>query len=152
MTEKPLLHRVASNNDPELYNEDLDWWFNVYDSECGLRSVGLSGAIEAAFDSSGLKHRTVDETASPVTVNLTGGSPGASGTADPWATLHHIKTFRRGRQIWRRFTQLPYDVQCGLKRYYEPRQIAPNGETWGLQPMDEKTVRYYHLFWNGIDD
>ena len=163
MADKPLLNRVQSNNDPELYNEDLDWLFNCYDSECGLRSVGLSGAIEAAFDSSGNKHRGTDETASPVTVNLTGGSQGASGNPNPWATAHHLKAFRRGRQLWRKYAQLPFEIQQGLRRYYEPKQsgsnpvtVKPYGsdrcvmreETFGLPPLDEKLVRYYHMFWN----
>lgn len=145
--DKPLLHQVASSNDPELYCEDLDWYFNCYDAECGLKSAGLSGALEQVFDSSGNRHRTIDETANPITVNLSGGAQGASGNPNPWATAHHLKAFRRGRQIWRRFTQLPYRVQCGLRSYYEPRQTAPNHENWGTKPMDEKLVRYYHMFW-----
>jgi hypothetical protein len=36
--EKPLLHLVQGTGDPELYNSDLHWFFNCYDSECGLKS------------------------------------------------------------------------------------------------------------------
>lgn len=33
--------------DPELFNVDLDWFYNCFDSECGLRSAegGIADAL-----------------------------------------------------------------------------------------------------------
>jgi hypothetical protein len=146
--QKPKLHLVRGGKDPELYDADLDWYFGCYDSECGLQSVGAGCGLEYLFRADGSRMTARDEkTAEPVSVNLTGGAPGAYGDKDHY-TDHHVGmgknnnrgVFSRGRRIWQRLKMLDWTTQEALRELYTPRQFNPGS-------MTEPFVRSLHVQW-----
>lgn len=131
-TAKPRLHLVKSGLDAGLYCQDLDWYFNAYDSECGLKSIGVANVLDAAVALSGSK----DIEAIPVKVspqrNLQRWFEGG-----PWDD-HHAQfkgrgsfcVFTKGRRVWSRLHALTWTTQDGLRQYYEARQLWTRDEDY----------------------
>jgi hypothetical protein len=63
---KTLAVQLVAEPDPELFNKDLDWYFNCFDSESGLRSLqgGMSDvlAMKTALDANKENTRPVCKT------------------------------------------------------------------------------------------
>lgn len=118
----------ADVNDLDTYEPDLDWWFNVYDSECGLRSIGLGG-LEMAFDSDGCRHKWSD--GSTETVHMLSGH-GGNPVNDPWSDAKHLKAFSRGRRVWAKLCNVSWANQSVLRRFYEPRYPLEKDQNWGM--------------------
>lgn len=133
----PLARMNIDDTDRETYEADLDWWFNFYDSECGLKSIGLGG-MEAAFGSDGNRHKWSD--GSTETVHMRSGH-GGNPVNDPWSDAKHLKAFGRGRLVWQRLTSLSYADQTLLRAFYSPRYPLEPGQDWGRPVPDRNAVR-----------
>lgn len=135
---------------PELYHKDLDWNWNCYSSEVGLKSCsGIE--VEYLLEVTG-NVRAKGTPAPDLTVNFTGDS-GSSGVSDPWATAASLSSFRYGRSVWRRLGELPYSYQSVLAAYYEPRQWRSNRkERCGPTPPPLELVRTAHAAYTGTLD
>jgi len=122
--EKPRLHLVAGTNDPGTHCEDLEWFFQVLDSEAGNKSAlgaQLAAAwngINAAGCNSESNFYTDEQCGWPHLVQRLDGHP-AGGTM-----LTH---FRKGRIIFRALVTLTRGQRYTLADYYTPRQFRPPG-------------------------
>lgn len=113
-----------------LYLAELDWYFNQYAYECGLKSVGHG--LELAFAQTGntitprwLDDGTANDPANrkPWTPNVkrTGQTNCGTPNTDPWASGAKLASFAYGRLVWAKLGRLPYAWQDALKRHYEPQ-------------------------------
>lgn len=132
----PAAFTRVNDGDAETYEADLDWFFNVYDSECGLRSVGLGG-LEMAFDSDGCRHKWSD--GSSETVHMRGGH-GGTPVNDPWSDERHLSAFARGRAVWQRLGRVTWTNQAILRRAYEPAYPREPGQDWGMPMPDRNAI------------
>lgn len=149
--EKPRTNPRAGSSDPELWDPELDWYFNVFESACGLQSIGTSGAgenelrgpteeekadkrerIRNGFLLTLLEHAKADAHST---------SPHDADKAAFAAMAHGV--FRRGRRIWRRLTALPYRTQAFLKQAYEER-LPEAGADWGRKLLTDEQVKIAH--------
>jgi len=149
--EKPRTNPRAGSNDPELWDTGLDWYFNVFESSCGLQSIGTSGAGENE-----LTPPTEEEKADKrerirngFLLTLPGNAKADAHSVSPhqadkaaFAAMAH-GVFRRGRQIWKRLTRLSHRAQVILKRAYEER-LPEAGADWGRRPLTDDQVRAAH--------
>lgn len=148
---KPRTNPRAGSNDPELWDLDLDWYFNDFESLCGLQSIGTSGAGQNQ-----LRKPTEEERAEKrerirngflltmpdhAKSDLTSVSPADADRAAFLAMAHGV--FAKGRRIWRRVTRLPYSTQTILKQAYEER-IPEAGVDWGRKLLTDDQVRAAH--------
>jgi hypothetical protein len=149
--EKPRLHLVAGNGDPELFNTDLDWFFGCFDAECGLKSSqgGDMGGYQINTANGGgmeAKTRNSDNDGEEVTVkakkpviarqeNLPYTDRHASFKSNE--RLNHEQcVFTRGRRVWQRLSRIPWALQEVLRTLYEPRRERPH--------IPEQRVREAH--------
>jgi hypothetical protein len=126
----PRLHLVRGSHDAELYNQDLDWYYGVYDSECGLKSCDA----ESIYLSAGSGEEW-------------GAMPRSTNSGYPVTDDHfvaHIGSFARARRVYHRLGQLPYSGQEELRKYYEPRQYRDPA----LPAQDTELVRFWHRAYN----
>ncbi len=144
----PAAFTKPDETDAETYEADLDFFFNVYDSECGLKSVGLGG-LEMAFDSDGCRHKWSD--GSTETVHMRSGR-GGNPVNDPWSDERHIKAFGRGRKVWQRLTSLSYADQMVLRAFYSPRYPREPGQDWGQAVPERNAVRAAVMSFRGRVD
>jgi hypothetical protein len=138
--------------DPELFNSDLDWYHNCFDSECGLRSAE-GGIADALADGAararrtaasvpacdkcraptsrgqvGLKCTRCDHTQAAQVVPVKHGSGGGGGKSDPYDDRQcrfvgeGEGSFARGRRIRNRLVVLPWAIQEDIRLLYEPRR------------------------------
>lgn len=126
----------ADTEDQETYEADLDWYFGCYDSECGLKSIGLGG-MEAAFGSDGNRHKWSD--GSTETVHMRSGH-GGNAVSDPWSDARHLKAFSRGRKVWALLGRLSYADQQTIKAFYTPRYPLEKGQYWGMPRPERNAV------------
>jgi hypothetical protein len=138
--QKPLLHLVRGGEDPELYNSDLDFFFGQYDSECGLKSVGVSGVEQLYLDSGNSRKSTGGE---ELTVKT--GKQSVPASSDIY-TDANLKAFERGRRVWGRLSILPYFYQELLREYYTPRRFPEPPQL----SMDKALVRGAHRAYLGL--
>ena len=116
--------------DPELYNEDLDWYFGCFESECGIRSV--QQAAEEMIRS-GSMHTSVehDERDWEGNWDVKVSKTSVSRNHEFPYTDRHVRfsrgegSFTRGRRIWNRFVRLPFATQAILTAYYTPKRDKP---------------------------
>lgn len=120
--------------DSELYEPDIDWFFNQYDSVCGLKSAQGNAILGDG------KMRTIGAAGNPVTVRLTGSSKHGKVRGDPWADYGKLVEFGKGRLIWQRLTSLSYSLQSILRSAYSPRHCFSEAEPWGRSYPDRKTI------------
>ena len=149
--EKPRTNPRAGSNDPELWDPELDWYFNVFESACGLQSIGTSGAGENELrdptDEEKIDRR--ERIRNGFLLTLPGAAKADSHSVSPHqadkaafvAMAHGV--FRRGRRIWRKLTSLPYAAQVMLQRAYEER-IPEAGADWGRPLLTDEKVRSAH--------
>jgi hypothetical protein len=132
---KPRLHLVRGDQDPELYCADLDWYYGQYDSECGLKSIGISSALDAI---STLGSYTTAESNSAITVKVSISRDLQKWfEGGPWDD-HHAQfrgrgdfcAFTRGRRIHARLGVLPWTAREFLRQYYEARQLWERDEDY----------------------
>jgi hypothetical protein len=126
--EKPLLHQVKGAADPELFNPDLDWYFNCLDSECGLKGIEHVSDESVAVG----YHRTAEHASDGELIRVKRSVPVKQDSMpydDRHATFksntdrdHSGCSFTKGRRIWRRLGALSWDRQQLMRRYYEPRR------------------------------
>lgn len=153
---KPRTNPRAGSSDGELWDTELDWYFNEFESLCGLQSIGTSGAGENRLrdpteeEKADRKERirngfllTLPEHAK---ADMRSTSPGDADRAAFEAMAHGV--FRRGRRIWRRLTQLRYTDQVALKQAYEER-IPEAGVNWGRPLLTDDQVRAVHKAFRG---
>ncbi len=123
----PAAFTKPDEADLETYEADLDFYYNQYDYECGLKSIGLGG-MEEAFNSDGCRHKWSD--GSTETVHMRGGH-GGNPVNDPWSDERHLKAFSRGRMVWRRLGQVSYADQQTIKAFYSPSYPREKDQDWG---------------------
>jgi len=136
------------NTDPELYNEELAWFFLEFDSECGMHSIPLSKEQVVCSQKKSREDRDG--------VVRKAQKPSAAGEPLPWDDRHVTFTgpegvFTRGRRIWNQLVRLPWAMQQALKSHYEPRrpmEIAAGEPSYGPPPLNEEDVRAAHLAFN----
>jgi hypothetical protein len=141
---KPRLHLVRGDQDPELYCADLDWYYGQYDSECGLKSIGVANVLDAAISMG--SYTAVDEIdAIPIKVTVTRNLQ-RWFEGGPWDD-HHAQfrgrgeycAFTRGRRVWRRLQRLPWVFQETLRLHYEARQLyVRDEEYWHDEAVTER--------------
>lgn len=149
--QRPRANPRAGSNNPELWDLDLDWYFNDFESLCGLQSIGTSGAGENQLSPMSEEEKlerqervkngfllTMQDHAK---ADLRSVSPDAADRAAFTAMAHGV--FRRGRRIWKRLTRLPYATQQILKRAYEER-IPEAGANWGRPLLTDAQVAWAH--------
>lgn len=140
---KPLLHLVSGDGDPELFNTDLDWFFNCYDAECGLKSSGGADIGASQTNLAGYQKNKVggsgdpnDDVADRLEVkakkpvfakqeNLPYTDRHASFASNDKID-HTACVFTRGRRIWQKLSRIPWAQQEDLKLLYEPRRVRPH--------------------------
>ena len=154
--QKPRTNPRAGSSERSLWDPDLDWYFNEFESLCGLQSIGTSGAGQNQLrppteeEKRDRRERirngfllTLPEHAKADAKSV---SPGAADRAAFMAMAHGV--FKRGRRIWRRLTGLPYSVQSMLRRAYEER-IPEAGVDWGRPLLTDEQVRWAHRWYCG---
>jgi hypothetical protein len=162
--ETPAL-QLVSEPDPELFNKDLDWYYNCFDSECGLRSAegGIADALAdgaARATSSAATAPSCDKCGRPTTRASLGLKCNACGHTQA-AQVMPVKhgggggassdiyddrcagfpgepegTFTRGRRVRNRVVGLPWSIQEDLRRSYDRRERAT---------LTEARVRRAHI-------
>lgn len=151
---KPRTNPRAGSSDGELWDPELDWYFNEFESLCGLQSIGTSGAGENYYKLSDDERTDKSERLrngfllTMPSVNPTENSV-SGATADQCAfqaVAHGLYT--RGRRIWRRLASLPYRVQRLLRRAYEER-IPEAGANWGRRLLTDEQVKELHRAFYG---
>lgn len=149
--EKPRTNPRAGSNDPELWDPELDWYFNVFESACGLQSIGTSGAGENELRGPSEEEKVDrrDKLRNGFLLTLLGAAKADAHSVSPhqadkaaFAAMAH-GVFRRGRRIWRRLTALPYHAQAVLKQAYEER-IPEAGADWGRRLLTDDQVKIAH--------
>jgi hypothetical protein len=147
--EKPLLHLVKGERDPELFSPDLDWYYGVFDSECGLKGIEAmaDAAVLAGYQ---IRGTAPDDGGEPLRVKRMvyvrqdpipyDGRHARLAleevTPDKHGRVRGPGSFTRGRRIWNRLVRLPYDIQLDLRSIYEPRRDR--------RPLPEWRVRAAH--------
>jgi hypothetical protein len=146
---KPRLHLVKGGGDPGLYDADIDWFYGVYDYECGLKSIGeMKREIDEKMASGGTrKHAEHDDRTGELKVKV---SKPMCVNPDLY-TDHHVTwsgegVFTKGRRIWRRLQLLSFATREILRKVYEPRQYFP--EEW--LPPTEDEIRAAHAEYRGV--
>ncbi len=149
--EKPRTNPRAGSNNPELWDIDLDWYFNDFESLCGLQSIGTSGAGENQLtpmsdeEKADRQQRTRNgfllTMPDHAKADLRTVSPDAADRAAFTAMAHGV--FARGRRIWRKVSRLPYATQRLLKQAYEER-IPEAGANWGRPLLTDAQVAWLH--------
>jgi hypothetical protein len=123
--EKPLLHLVRGDKDPELFNSDLEWFFNC--------SAALAG------------HRSSMGAQTAVLQGIAGGSYATESNfySEPetgWPTTGGESYFTRMRRIWWALERVSWDGRLALAVRYEPRKyFAPE-----YQGATEAEIRAAH--------
>ena len=148
MTDNVKLIGVAhESDDADLYHPDLDYFFNQYDYDSGLKSVGLGGMMYA-FDMDGNRHKgkITSETVKPQA-----GHTSIPNT-DPWADPESLKAFARGRKVWRLLGKMSYAEQQLLRRHYEHTVTRSELLGYGHKPDDERDVIFAHRFFRLLVD
>jgi hypothetical protein len=143
-----MTEKVTEKPNTATYDTELDYYFNVYDSDCGLKSVGLGG-LAAALDSQGNRHRGkyTPDTVRPKSVSV------SKPIHDPWANLARLEAFNRGRLAWNAFARLWYSEQEALRQHYTELRPRLPDQDWGRSPPDPKVIveatsafrRYYNV-------
>ena len=149
--EKPRTNPRAGSSDPELWDPELDWYFNVFESACGLQSIGTSGAGENELraPTEAEKADKRERIRNGFLLTLPGAAKADMHSVSPheadksaFAAMAH-GVFRRGRRLWRRLTGLPYRTQAILKQAYEER-IPEAGADWGRALLTDEQVKIAH--------
>lgn len=142
--EKPRLHATQGNSDPELYSDDLAWYFGCFDSVAGLRSCAGSFDQILAMSAAGSR-KSMGEDGEPIqsTVHVSSGGDAGRGEVD---YTGRIPEFTRARRIYGRFCRLPWMVQEVLAEFYTPRKYFPVER----KPLDESMVRWAHKTYYGF--
>lgn len=154
--QKPRTNPRAGSNDPDLWDTELDWYFNDFESVCGLESAGTSGAGENRLNepSKAEKLDRLERIKSgflltlPTRIKRDASSTSATEAdrAFVYAQAHGI--FAKGRRVWQRVCLLPYSVQQALCLAYEER-IPEAGANWGRLPLTDALVRQLHRAYRG---
>jgi hypothetical protein len=146
--EKPRTNPRAGSSEKELWDTELDWYFNVFESMCGLQSTGTSGAgenqLKKPTEAEKLDRR--EKTRNGFLLTMLGppkaDSKSVSAAQADKAAFHAMSRglYARGRRLWRRLTRLPYE-----------ERIREAGADWGRPPLTDDQVRaahraYYELF------
>lgn len=149
--QKPRTNPRAGSSERDLWDPDLDWYFNDFDSLCGLQSIGTSGAgqnqlrkptdEERAEKRERLRNGFLLSVKDHAKSDLRSVSPADADRAAFLAMAHGV--FSRGRQIWKRLTRLAYSTQITLKQAYEER-IPEAGANWGRKLLTDDQVRTAH--------
>ncbi len=152
--QKPRTNPRAGSNDPELWDLELDWYFNEFESEIGLQSIGTSGAGESYYQLTEEEKAEREERLrngfllTMPTVNPTEHSvSGASADHGAFLAASH-GIYGRGRRTWRSITTLPYRIQELLRFAYEER-IPEAGADWGRKALTDDQVRALHRAFRG---
>lgn len=119
--QKPRLHLVRGDRDPELYSGELDWYFGCFDSVCGLASISTGDKDDVWIVGGPCYRESNWYTDAHVTFRSAPRYPGA---------------FTKARRIWGALERLPYRTRLVLRQLYEPRQWFPPG--W-VTPTDAET-------------
>ncbi len=127
MKAKPKLHLVKGSGDPGLYDAEIDWFYGVYDYECGLKSIGEMQR-EIVEKNGGARTTTEsDDRSGDLKVKV---SQPLYTNPDLYND-HHVNwtagggAFAKGRRVWRRIQALPFAQREVLRKCYEPRQYFP---------------------------
>lgn len=149
--EKPRTNPRAGSSDPELWDPELDWYFNVFESACGLQSIGTSGAgenqlrkpteAEKADKRERIRNGFLLTLPDPAKADERSvcAADADRGAFDAMA----CGVFHRGRRLWKRLTRVSYSTQLLLKQAYEER-IQKAGVDWGRKPLTDEQVRAAH--------
>lgn len=137
--EKPRLHLVAGNGDPELFNTELHWFFTCYDSECGLQSAQVTDVagfqVNTSNGGDGGKSQKADDIDDREAMQVKGKKPIQARHENlPYNDRHATfesnpnrescpQVFTRARRIWFRLSRVTWADQQLLRLYYEPRQV-----------------------------
>lgn len=148
---KPRTNPRAGSSDPDLWDPDLDWYFNEFESRCGLQSIGTSGAgqnqLRKPSESEKLDRRERIRNGFLLTLpdhakaDFRSVSPADADRAAFRAMASGV--FYKGRRIWKRVTRLCYSTQVTLKQAYEER-IPEAGADWGRKLLTDEQVRVAH--------
>lgn len=155
---KPRTNPRAGSNDPELWDLDLDWYFNDFESLCGLQSIGTSGAgenqlrppseEEKAERRERIKRGFLLTTLDHAKPDFRSVSPADADRGAFEAMSRGI--FTKGRWVWKRLGRIPYSAQLLLRQAYEER-IPEAGADWGRKPLNDDQVRSAHRAYAGTD-
>lgn len=153
---KPRTNPRAGSSDSELWDPELDWYFNEFESLCGLQSIGTSGAGENRLrdPTEEEKEERKERIRNGFLLTLPGQAKAdarstSSVEADRaafQAMAHGV--FRRGRRIWLKLSALPYRLQAILKQAYEER-IPEAGADWGRPLLTDDQARAAHRAYLG---
>jgi hypothetical protein len=154
--QRPRTNPRAGSNDPELWDTELDWYFNDFESLCGLQSVGTSGAGQNQLNDSSQEEKLdrLERIKNGFLLTLPGNAkPDAHSVSSVQADKAFSEAqargiFARGRRIWQRIYLLPYRVQHLLRQAYEER-IPEAGANWGRSLLTDDQVRACHLAFEG---
>lgn len=155
--EKPRTNPRAGSNNAQLWDTQLDWYFNEFESLCGIQSIGTSGAgenqlspmsdAEKADRQERTKNGFLLTMIDHAKADMHSVSADAADRAAFTAMAHGI--FRKGRTIWKKLTRLSYFTQQVLEQAYKER-IPEAGADWGRPPLNDAQVAWAHREYLGI--
>lgn len=156
--QKPRTNPRAGSNDPELWDPDLDWYFNDFESLCGLQSIGTSGAGQNQLNEPSQEEKLdrLERIRNGFLLTLPGAAKQdmhstSSEQADrSFSEAQARGIFAKGRRLWQRICLLPYRVQHLLRQAYEER-IPEAGANWGRRLLTDDEVRACHRAYQGED-